>query len=340
MTIQQIPIILDADTGNDDAFAILLSVFNPRFKLLGITTVHGNAPTYMTTHNTLTILDILGVHNVKVFRGEENPLFVEPSYALNVHGKNGIGGIDVPKSTRNQVQTNENYLEFMYKSICEYENELCIVCTGTLTNMAKLIKKYPDVIDKIKYLSIMGGSFGFGNITEFAEFNFHTDPHAAQYVLKKFNQSKIILSPLNLTHKIIATESIRNEMYNELNPQKNSDLRLAFFKILMFFTLTYKQENSMSLGPPLHDPVAVYILLPFIDNNFKEYGYKFIQKRITVEINNKERIGECIYLNNNSVENENEDDGVNIGEELDASKFWECLLKCLHNAELNLQNLN
>ncbi|KAI5966421.1 URH1 [Candida pseudojiufengensis] len=334
MTKSQIKIWLDADVGNDDAFAILLAIFNPRFKLLGISTVHGNAPTEMTTHNTLVVLDLLNVHDIKVYRGEENPLFVEPTYALNVHGKFGIGGIHIPETTKNQVEEGENYLQAMYKAICENEGEICIVSTGTLTNIAKLIEKYPDVVDKIKYLSIMGGSFGFGNITPFAEFNFHTDPHAIQFVLKKFKQSKIILSPLNLTHKVIATEQIRNDFYNELNPKKNSKLRESFFDILMFYSLTYKKENDMSLGPPLHDPIAVYSLLPFMDNNFKEYGYIFTKKKLNVEINDNERLGECIYINEDDEDYNQE--GVNIGENLDTHKFWRSLLNCLHSADINV----
>lgn len=109
MTNQQIPIWLDCDPGNDDAFAILLSVFSPRYKLLGISTVHGNAPLHMTTHNTLAVLDLLNIFNVKVYEGEGKPLVNAPRYALDVHGVTGIGG----RVTRN-IDQQMCYFCFVY----------------------------------------------------------------------------------------------------------------------------------------------------------------------------------------------------------------------------------
>ncbi|KAI5969470.1 URH1 [Candida margitis] len=335
MTKQQIPIWLDCDPGNDDAFAILLSIFNPRYKLLGISTVHGNAPLSMTTHNTLAVLDLLNIFKVKVYKGEERPLINSPRYALDVHGVTGIGGVELPKTSINKRVTSVSYVDALRDAIEANAHEICLVATGTMTNISLLIEKYPDVIDKIKYISVMGGSFGMGNATPYAEFNFHTDPHAIKAVVDKL-QDKMILSPLNLTHKIIATADIRNQIYNEDDETKNSPLRKAFYDILMFYSKAYAMLEDMNTGPPLHDPVAVYSLLPIVDGNCAEYGYKYLRRKLDVVIGGPHE-GESIIVNKSVPLDESENEGVYIGESLDAKKFWNCMLEALNTAELNLK---
>ena len=52
-------IILDVDTGSDDAIAIMTAVLSDELDVLGITTVNGNRPVMNTTENTLRVLDLL-----------------------------------------------------------------------------------------------------------------------------------------------------------------------------------------------------------------------------------------------------------------------------------------
>ncbi|KAI3406325.1 URH1 [Candida oxycetoniae] len=341
MTLQKIPIWLDCDPGNDDAFAILLAVFDPRFQLLGISTVHGNAPLKCTTHNTVALLDILNTFHVKVYAGEELPLLNEPRFALDIHGKTGIGGAKLPLHTKNKPVNKQSlsYLEAMYNTIVSFQDQICIVCTGTLTNLAKLILKYPKVCNKIKYVSIMGGSFDMGNATPFAEFNFHTDPHAVQIVLDNL-QDKIILTPLNLTHKVIANKQVRSQIYDELDEKKGSSVRKNFHDILMFFSKTYAaNDDEMFEGPPLHDPIAVYSLLPLVHENPKEYGYVYIRRMLRIELEG-EHLGETVVINkdvpHDIIEEEGNTGGVYIGMDLDKQKFWKSILDALRAADLNM----
>lgn len=335
MTNKQIPIWLDCDPGNDDAFAILLSVFNSRYKLLGISTVHGNAPLHMTTHNTLAVLDLLNIFNVKVYEGEGKPLVNAPRYALDVHGVTGIGGVELPETSINKCVTSVSYIDAIKEAIDANAHEICLVVTGTMTNIALLIEKYPDIVNKIKFISVMGGSFSMGNATPYAEFNFHTDPHAIKAVMDKL-QDKIILTPLNLTHKIIATGAVRKQIYSEEDETRNSSLRKAFYDILMFYSKAYAKLEDMTSGPPLHDPVAVYSLLPLVDGNCAKYGYQYLRKKLDVVIGGLHE-GESIIVNKQLPLNESENEGVYIGENLDAQKFWDCMLEALRAAELNLK---
>lgn len=337
MTItEKIPIWLDCDPGNDDAFAILLAIFNPRFNLLGISTVHGNAPLTMTTRNTLGILDILKVNNIRVYEGSTTPLQKPPHYALEVHGSAGIGGVIIPEETINKICHDMSYLEAMKEAILQYEGKICLICTGTLTNIAKLIEKYPELKAKIRFVSIMGGAFGFGNITPHAEFNFHTDPHAAEYVIEQLGD-KVILTSLNLTHKTVATEEIRRKLYNETSHTTNSEIRKSFYAILMFYANVYYTLFGMKSGPPVHDPLAVFSLLPFIDNDFESYGYKYRRRRVKI-ITEGIRQGESVIINQELDDDIEEENGMYIGEEVDTQLFWDTLILALDSAESHIKD--
>src|SRR5437868_226936 len=61
-------LILDVDTGTDDAIAIMLAALEPRLELVAVTTVAGNASVEHTTENTLRVLDHVGA-SAPVYRG-------------------------------------------------------------------------------------------------------------------------------------------------------------------------------------------------------------------------------------------------------------------------------
>lgn len=71
--MKQIPLIIDTDPGIDDAVAIALAVFNPRFDVRLITTVAGNVSIEATTTNALKLMAYYG-KDVPVARGAAEPL--------------------------------------------------------------------------------------------------------------------------------------------------------------------------------------------------------------------------------------------------------------------------
>lgn len=317
-----IPVWLDCDTGNDDVFAILFASFHPRIKLVGISTVHGNAPLEKTTHNTLTVLDLLQV-DCPVYPGEAKPLVVDAKFALDIHGEQGLGGVDVSRETIRQAETG-NYLQAMKLAIDEYD-KLNIVCTGALTNLSRLITAYPNIDEKLNYVSIMGGGLDLGNVTQYSEFNFHVDPHAANHVISKIGRDKIILSPLNLTHQVRANEAIRNQIYNT---QHHTAFRLFFYNVLMFYYHAYIDKYVDMDGPPIHDPVAVYSLFPWIDQDFKKYGYEYLKTPAKV-VETGLKQGQLVLDEKNLNE-------IYIGVKVDVKLFWQQLLQVLELAETHV----
>ena len=72
--MEKIKIIMDVDTGIDDAFAICLARGSEEFDVLGITTTYGNRPIDVTTENTLKILEFIGREDIPVAKGRRKPM--------------------------------------------------------------------------------------------------------------------------------------------------------------------------------------------------------------------------------------------------------------------------
>lgn len=332
MTISTVPIWLDCDPGTDDAFAILLALFHPQFKLLGISTVYGNAPIESTTRNTLGLLQILGINDVPVYMGENTPLVRIPRYALDIHGDSGLGGATLPEELTLKPQLTK-YYDAMKDAILAHPHEICLVGVGTYTNIAILFKKYPELKPLVKYISVMGGAFEMGNNTKYAEFNVISDPHAANQLFHDEElMNKIIVNGLNITHTAMANESVRKRIYNP-EGDNNSELRKTFYDILNFYYKNYKSRKDF-IGPPLHDPLAVFNVLPMLDDGH-DYNFEYIRRRITAnEDPNDEREGETVFVNGSRISDPgNEPNGTIIGKKVDIDLFYEYVLEALDLAD-------
>ena len=65
--MKKIPVIMDVDTGIDDAVAIILAANSPELEILGITTVRGNNTIQHTTQNTIDVLSLLKKEDIPVY---------------------------------------------------------------------------------------------------------------------------------------------------------------------------------------------------------------------------------------------------------------------------------
>ena len=69
-------VILDVDTGSDDAIAIMAALKSDDLEVVGICTVWGNLPVEETAYNTLAVCEALGV-NVPVYQGAHHSMAKE-----------------------------------------------------------------------------------------------------------------------------------------------------------------------------------------------------------------------------------------------------------------------
>jgi pyrimidine-specific ribonucleoside hydrolase len=181
-----IPVVLDVDTGVDDACALLLAALHPALDLRAVTCVGGNAAVDAVVANTLTVLDAAGRPEVPVARGVERPLLEEPVDARHVHGQDGMGDLDWAKSDR--APDARHAVELLRDVLLEaadgdVERAVTLVPLGPLTNIALLLRTHPRVAKGIREIVFMGGAVAVGNATASAEFNVFHDPEAAAIVL-------------------------------------------------------------------------------------------------------------------------------------------------------------
>jgi pyrimidine-specific ribonucleoside hydrolase len=170
-------LILDVDTGVDDALAILFAVRHPELRLRAISCVAGNTSVDQVVANTLKVLDAAGAGDVPVARGAAAPLLEPARDARIVHGEDGMGDLGLPSSARQPVA--EHAVELLRKEILAAPEPVTLVTLAPLTNIALLWRTYPEVAGNIARVMTMGGSAWVGNATAVAEFNVWHDPEAA-----------------------------------------------------------------------------------------------------------------------------------------------------------------
>ncbi len=175
------PVILDVDTGVDDALAILLAVRHPALDVRAITCTGGNAPLAQVVANTLRVLDAAGASAIPVAAGAHRPLLEAPQHAAAIHGSDGLADLGLPGSARTPEPVHA--VELLRRTLAASEQPLTIISLAPLTNIALLLRMHPEVFDRIERLVMMGGAVGTGNATAAAEFNVWHDPEAAAIVL-------------------------------------------------------------------------------------------------------------------------------------------------------------
>lgn len=205
-------VILDVDTGSDDAIAIMLAVLHPDLDVLAITTVNGNKPLPNTTENTLRVIDLLGAgERIPVYMGCADPMVAELTPERHAESRQAPQRAEVNGEI---VEYHSEYLDMLPPSVTKVqktravpylidtlmasEGDITLIPVGPLTNIAVAMRAEPRIKGKIKKIVIMGGGHNITNRTSAAEFNIWKDPEAAQIVLT--SGCDVTLVPLDSTH--------------------------------------------------------------------------------------------------------------------------------------------
>ena len=244
--MNKLPMLLDCDTGVDDAVAILFCKYLNNLELVAVTTVAGNVEVEHTTRNTLQVLELADMTDIPVYMGAAKPILCEPYHAHRVHGQNGLNDMILPPPKRKPEEMPA--WDAIYKTAKRYQGELTVVAVGPLTNLALAIAKYKELPQLLKRIVIMGGAAVGGNVTPAAEFNVYADPEAADMVFTC--GAPVTMCGLDVTMRAYLTAEELDEI--ALLGSKQAVFARDVMQGILKFYRTYKLA-----GVAFHDPVTV-----------------------------------------------------------------------------------
>lgn len=245
-------IILDCDPGHDDAIAFLLAWANPSIELAAVTTVAGNQLLEKVTNNARSMAAVAKLSDVPIAAGAAQPLVGEQIVPEAIHGESGLDGPQLPEPTypldgRHAI----NLIADIVRT--NPDHSIHLVPTGALTNIALFARTYPELVEKVAGVTLMGGAYQVGNMTSAAEFNILADPEAAAIVFQ--SNWEVTMVGLDVTHKVLATPDRLAQIQ-----AVGTDVSNFVVELIDFFGQAYTQEYGFP-GPPLHDALAVAALI-------------------------------------------------------------------------------
>ncbi len=256
-----VPIIMDVDTGTDDALALAYAVESPDVDLLAVSTVAGNVNVERATANTLAVLDWLGATSIPVHRGASRPLVRLHLDAAGFHEADGLGGARIPASHR--ASGADRGPAAIIRLALSRPGEITLVAVGPLTNLAIALNVEPRLPELLKSVVLMGGAFNvpgntlpdgsFGSpdgAKPIAEFNIIADPEAAEQVFATPFRSLTAIG-LDVTNQVALTR----EDWDDANAEASLRPSAALFREVGRFAFTSLNTEHFSL----HDPLAVAV---------------------------------------------------------------------------------
>jgi pyrimidine-specific ribonucleoside hydrolase len=239
------PIVMDVDTGTDDAMAILYAIAHPELEVLGITCVAGNVALDEVVINTCKVLDAGGAGDIPVGVGAREPLKERARRkGGGSHGPNGLAGIELPESSRDPSPLSA--VDLLRQLIMTSPEPVSLVTLAPKTNVARLLISYPDVTPGIAEIIFMGGS-----VSKRAEFNVWQDPEAAACVIE--SAIPTLMYGLDLFDRL----GVDQASINRLRAHDHPAVRLAG-ELLHRRTESYSQIHNHE--SPLGDAGALVLL--------------------------------------------------------------------------------
>ncbi len=242
------PIIIDTDTGQDDAVALLMaSAARDALNVLGLSTVGGNVPVERTTANALRILELAGRTDIPVHAGCPRPMLRALVTAPQIHGESGLAGADLPAPTTKARPGHA--VPWLVETLLAATEPVTVCTLGPMTNLALALIMEPAIAGRIAEIVAMGGAFCGGHVMPAAEFNIYVDPEAAAVVLGCGRP--ITLIPLDCTWQVRA-------LPERLAAITRIGTRSA---TLVSQIMSYRSTSEGGEGRPLHDACVIAYLL-------------------------------------------------------------------------------
>jgi inosine-uridine nucleoside N-ribohydrolase len=251
-------VILDVDTGTDDAVALMTAALSPDLELIGATSVNGNTIIDYTTENTLRVFDWIGMPEVPVYRGMDRPLVrtdVKRGMAARIHGDM----LDLPEVSNGATLQSGHAVDWLIETYLASNGDIVLCPVGPLTNIAMAILREPRIVERIPEIVIMGGAHDHGNITASAEFNIWLDPEAARIVVNC--GAPIRMVPLDATHQALVSTEDAAALRALGTPAGEAAARFVLQRIDGYDATQPMPRRGDALAAPVHDALAVCAII-------------------------------------------------------------------------------
>lgn len=243
-------VLIDTDPGIDDAVALALASKLPELRVVAITTVHGNTDVDRATRNARLIAHVAGLA-APIVPGAAAPLVREASPARETHGPEGLGHVIPAEAAEHEI---DGAAEAIIAQVRGHR-KLTLCCLGPLTNLATAIAFAPDIADTLGPVFVMGGALGVsGTQTERSEFNWWSDPEAADFVLHAHLDLRLV--PLDVTRRI----AIPGSAIRALAATGESGEQGRFWADALRFYADFHQEYEHFDGCIVNDALAVALV--------------------------------------------------------------------------------
>ena len=263
MTEARTPLILDVDTGIDDALALLYACASPDAEILAVTALAGNASADDTERNTRAVLEAAGRGDIDVAVGRPTPLLRALEITPETHGPGGLGYANPPEPLRPRSAAYAP--EVIVAAARRRPGEITLVTLGPLTNLAVAVLMEPALPRLLQRWIAMGGAFRVpGNTTPVAEWNIHCDPEAARIALRAWTTAieadpttpRALLMGLDVTERAQLMPAHLDALSARAGDAADSRLMTLLRDSLRFYFEFHAKYDGF-YGAHIHDPLVV-----------------------------------------------------------------------------------
>lgn len=286
-TAGTINLVVDCDAGVDDLFGVALAARHPRCRLLAVSVVGGNVPTREGVHFVRTVLDLAERSDVAVLPG------LEAGRAPG-HGDDEDAGASIATALRDVIDA--------------ADGPTAVAATGSLTNVAVLLKAFPQVATSLSQVTFLGGAFHYpGNASPLAERNVFSDPDAAADVFT--SGAPVTLVPINVS----GTFDIPADVGEALSRGGN-----LLHEYLWAILGPLRSYYSVVFGAgvcPIHDPLAVLLALA-------PHHFDVMRAEVAIELKGDLTRGTTVVDLRPEAELANQEARTSIVRDVDAAAAW------------------
>jgi purine nucleosidase len=265
----RIPVLIDCDTGIDDALALLYLAASPEAEIAGVGCVAGNVELEDVVRNTLAVLELAGRPDLEVAAGAARPLVRPMRTAADTHGPRGLGYATLPEPTNRPGS--RHAADLIVATARTRPGEVTLLTLGPLTNVALALEREPRLPQLLRGLVMMVGAFRSpGNTAPTMEWNAGLDPEALARAIAAWRAARTAGAPRPTAFGLDVTERAKLtpahlERLVEAAPHAGGDENaiVRFMADALRFYFEFHSRYDGFYGAFIHDAlVAAAVLDP------------------------------------------------------------------------------